>query len=43
MLANQRIQVDEEQRPMSYAQAFQLMPEGGSFFVFNDVFKLVYG
>lgn len=27
---------------MSYAQTFQLMPEGGSYFVFNDVFRLVY-
>lgn len=36
-------QVDEEQRTMSYTQVFQLMPDGqGSFFVFNDVFRLVY-
>ncbi|KAI9734669.1 MAG: Nuclear transport factor 2 [Cirrosporium novae-zelandiae] len=34
---------DEEQRPMSYTQVFQLMPDGqGSYFVFNDVFRLVY-
>ncbi|KAI0175075.1 hypothetical protein LQW54_012955 [Pestalotiopsis sp. IQ-011] len=43
VLVTGQLLVDEEQRPMSYAQAFQLMPEGGSFFVFNDVFKLVYG
>ncbi|KAB8291425.1 hypothetical protein EYC80_010098 [Monilinia laxa] len=36
--------VDEEQRPMNYSQAFQLMPDGaGSYFIFNDVFKLVFG
>lgn len=36
--------VDEEQRPMNYTQAFQLLPDGaGSYFVFNDIFKLVYG
>lgn len=36
-------QVDEEQRPMSYTQAFQLMPDGaGSYFVFNDIFRLIY-
>ncbi|CZR61000.1 probable nuclear transport factor 2 (ntf-2) [Phialocephala subalpina] len=36
--------VDEEQRPMNYTQAFQLLPDGaGSFFIFNDIFKLVYG
>ena len=34
------LQVDEEQRPMSYTQVFQLMPDGqGSYFVFNDVFR----
>ncbi|KAK3167443.1 Nuclear transport factor 2 [Lepraria neglecta] len=36
--------VDEEQRPMNYTQIFQLMPDGaGSYFVFNDIFKLIYG
>jgi len=34
--------VDEEQKPMSYSQIFQLMPDAGSYFVFNDIFKLVY-
>lgn len=35
--------VEAEQRPMSYTQAFQLMPDGqGGYFVFNDVFRLVY-
>lgn len=27
---------------MSYVQTFQLLPDGGSYFVFNDVFRLVY-
>lgn len=35
-------QVDEEQKPMNFTQTFQLMPEGGSYFIFNDLFKLVY-
>ena len=36
-------QVDEEQRPMSYTQSFQLLPDGaGSYYVFNDIFRLVY-
>ncbi|KAL9100154.1 MAG: hypothetical protein Q9163_004439 [Psora crenata] len=35
--------VDEEQRPLNYSQVFQLMPDGaGSYFVFNDVFRLIY-
>lgn len=29
---------------MNYTQAFQLQPDGaGSYFVFNDIFRLVYG
>ena len=37
-------QVDEEQRPQNYTQVFQLLPDGsGSYYVFNDVFRLVYG
>ena len=36
--------VDEEQRPMNYTQAFQLLPDGaGSYFIFNDIFRLVFG
>lgn len=34
--------VEKEGRPMSYTQAFQLRPEAGSYYVFNDVFRLVY-
>ncbi|RMJ24159.1 nuclear transport factor [Aspergillus sp. HF37] len=35
--------VDQEQKPMSYTQAFQLLPDGqGSYFVFNDIFRLIY-
>ncbi|KAE8328744.1 hypothetical protein BDV39DRAFT_61804 [Aspergillus sergii] len=36
--------VDEQQTPMNYTQTFQLLPDGaGSYFVFNDIFRLVYG
>ncbi|KAL4780228.1 nuclear transport factor 2 [Aspergillus varians] len=35
--------VDDEQKPMNYTQAFHLQPDGaGSYFVFNDVFRLIY-
>jgi hypothetical protein len=38
------LQVDEEQRPMNYSQTFQLLPDGaGSYYIFNDIFKLVFG
>jgi hypothetical protein len=37
-------QVDDEQRPLPYSQAFQLCQDpAGQWFVFNDVFKLVLG
>ncbi|KAI9738883.1 MAG: Nuclear transport factor 2 [Claussenomyces sp. TS43310] len=36
--------VDAEERPMNYSQTFQLLPDGaGSYFIFNDIFKLVFG
>ncbi|KAJ4263834.1 Nuclear transport factor 2 [Fusarium torreyae] len=36
--------VDEEQRPMNFSQTFQLgRDESGQYFVFNDIFKLVFG
>ncbi|KAF1826020.1 putative nuclear transport factor 2 [Dissoconium aciculare CBS 342.82] len=34
--------VEEEKRPMSYVQTFQLLPSDGSYYIFNDVFRLVY-
>ncbi|KAL1311405.1 hypothetical protein AAFC00_001570 [Neodothiora populina] len=43
VLVSGRLLVDEEQRPMSYTQTFQLLPDGqGSYYVFNDIFRLVY-
>ncbi|OAQ96703.1 hypothetical protein LLEC1_01786 [Akanthomyces lecanii] len=45
ILVTGQLLVDEEQRPMNYTQAFQLARDtaNGQYFVFNDVFKLVYG
>jgi hypothetical protein len=37
-----RFQVEEEKRAMSYVQSFQLLPSDGSYYIFNDVFRLVY-
>ncbi|KAK5107110.1 Nuclear transport factor 2 [Meristemomyces frigidus] len=34
--------VEAEQRPMSYTQTFHLKPKDGSYYVFNDIFRLVY-
>jgi len=36
--------VDEEERPMNYTQTFQLLKDdAGQYFIYNDIFKLVYG
>ncbi|PMD48418.1 nuclear transport factor 2 [Hyaloscypha variabilis F] len=44
ILVTGALHVDEEQRPMNYSQTFQLLPDGaGSYFVYNDIFKLVFG
>ncbi|OJJ51517.1 hypothetical protein ASPZODRAFT_21970 [Penicilliopsis zonata CBS 506.65] len=37
------LMVDDQPQPMNYSQTFQLQPDGqGSYFVFNDIFRLVY-
>jgi len=35
-------QVDDQPQPMNYTQIFQLLPESGTYFVQNDIFRLVY-
>ncbi|TGZ81414.1 nuclear transport factor 2 [Ascodesmis nigricans] len=38
-----KLLLDEEQRPQSFSQTFHLIPAGGSYYVRNDIFRLVYG
>ncbi|KAI9568979.1 nuclear transport factor 2 [Boletus coccyginus] len=35
--------VDEESNPLSFSQVFQLVPDSGSYYVFNDIFRLNVG
>ncbi|KAH8884672.1 nuclear transport factor 2 [Thozetella sp. PMI_491] len=42
ILVTGQLLVDEEQRPMSYTQTFHLQRDDHGYFVYNDVFKLVY-
>ncbi|TFL07833.1 nuclear transport factor 2 [Pterulicium gracile] len=35
--------VDDESNPMQFTQSFQLIPDGESYWVYNDVFRLNYG
>jgi len=35
--------VDGSENPLAFTQTFHLMPDGGSYYVFNDMFRLNYG
>ncbi|KAI0792826.1 nuclear transport factor 2 [Abortiporus biennis] len=35
--------VDGSQNPLQFSQIFQLIPDSGSYYVFNDIFRLNYG
>lgn len=35
--------VDDSEQPLQFSQVFHLIPDNGSYYVFNDVFRLVYG
>ncbi|KIP10297.1 hypothetical protein PHLGIDRAFT_18352 [Phlebiopsis gigantea 11061_1 CR5-6] len=35
--------VDDSPNPLQFSQVFQLIPDAGSYYVFNDIFRLNYG
>ncbi|KAF8626331.1 hypothetical protein AX15_004992 [Amanita polypyramis BW_CC] len=35
--------VDDGDKPLQFSQVFHLLPEGGSYYVLNDIFRLNYG
>ncbi|KAJ7650577.1 nuclear transport factor 2 [Roridomyces roridus] len=35
--------VDDNTNPLQFSQVFQLIPDGTSYYVFNDIFRLNYG
>ena len=41
-IVTNKTQVEGSERPMSFTQAFNLQQDGGSYYVLNDVFRLVY-
>ncbi|EFX04400.1 serine beta-lactamase-like superfamily protein [Grosmannia clavigera kw1407] len=43
VLVTGHLLIDEEQRPMGFSQAFQLLKDASGYFVYNDIFKLIYG
>lgn len=42
VLVTGELLVDEEQNPQRYSQVFHLLPEGNTYYVFNDIFRLNY-
>ncbi|KIH89465.1 nuclear transport factor 2 [Sporothrix brasiliensis 5110] len=43
VLVTGQLQVDDEERPMNFTQVFHLAKDGANYFVYNDVFKLIFG
>ena len=43
VLITGKLLVDDQEHGMNFTQTFQLIQEGGSYYVHNDLFKLVYG
>ncbi|ESK94268.1 nuclear transport factor 2 [Moniliophthora roreri MCA 2997] len=35
--------VDDSPNPLQFSQVFHLIPDGGSYYVLNDIFRLNYG
>ncbi|KAF3908298.1 hypothetical protein AA313_de0206500 [Arthrobotrys entomopaga] len=42
VLVTGALMVDDSPAPLNYSQTFVLMPEGGSYYVAHDIFKLIY-
>lgn len=43
VLVTGQLLLDEERNPQNYSQVFHLMPDGNSYYVLNDIFRLNYG
>ncbi|KAI9223707.1 putative nuclear transport factor NTF-2 [Blastocladiella britannica] len=42
-VTGQLVTAGAEDKPLFFTQTFQLLPENGSYWVYNDVFRLLYG
>ncbi|CAH2448973.1 GDP-bound Gsp1p interacting protein [Komagataella phaffii CBS 7435] len=42
VLVTGELLIDEETNPQRYSQCFHLLPDGNSYYVFNDIFRLNY-
>jgi len=37
------VRLEGQEHPQKYSQCFHLVPESGTYYVLNDIFRLVYG
>ncbi|KAH0604251.1 uncharacterized protein H6S33_006628 [Morchella sextelata] len=42
VLVTGELLIDDSEHPQRYSQSFHLVPEAGSYYVLNDIFRLVY-
>ncbi|GAA6063836.1 hypothetical protein JCM10212_003998 [Sporobolomyces blumeae] len=42
VLVTGQLLTGNESNPLNFSQSFHLIPEGGGYFIFNDIFRLVY-
>jgi len=43
VLITGQLLIDDNEHPQKYSQCFHLVPEGGTYYVLNDIFRLIYG
>ncbi|RPB01946.1 nuclear envelope protein, partial [Choiromyces venosus 120613-1] len=42
VLVTGQLRIDDGEHPQSYSQCFHLIPEGGTYYVLNDIFRFNY-
>jgi len=43
VLITGQLLIDDGEHPQKYSQCFHLIPDGGTYYVLNDIFRLIYG
>ncbi|PWW79717.1 nuclear transport factor 2 [Tuber magnatum] len=43
VLITGKLLIDGDEHPQRYSQCFHLIPDGGTYYVLNDIFRLIYG
>ncbi|CAZ82165.1 unnamed protein product [Tuber melanosporum] len=43
VLITGQLLIDDGEHPQKYSQCFHLIPDAGTYYVLNDIFRLIYG